>query len=76
MKRVLDKDKTCYRIRELCNKHNVSIAMLTEELFVSPQTVYGWFSAQKMPSIDHMVEIAAMLDTSLDDLVQARECRA
>ena len=73
MRKVLDKNKTCYKIREMCTKHNVSINQLTEYMDVSPQTVYSWFGAKKLPSIDHLVELSDMLDVHIGDLIVTKE---
>ena len=73
MRKVLDKNKTCFRIREVCTKHNVSINQLAEYMDVSPQTVYSWFGAKKLPSIDHLVELSDLLDVHIGDLIVTRE---
>ena len=73
MRRILDKSRTCLKIRELCYKKNVSVTRLTNELDVSTQTVYSWLSGKKLPSIDHLVELSDLLEASISDLVVTRE---
>lgn len=40
---------------------------------VSAQTVYSWRSGKKIPSIDNLVVLSAILETSLDDLIVIRK---
>ena len=75
MKKILDKNRSCWKIREMCFERNVPVSVLTEELDVSPQTIYGWFSGKKLPSIDHLVELAGLLDVCISDLIVTKELR-
>lgn len=70
MRRTLDKDKTCRTIKDICRKKHISAITLAELLNVTEQTVYSWFSAKKLPSIDHLIEIADILEVTLDDLIK------
>lgn len=69
MKKILDKDATCRKIRELCKEKDVSVTLITEHLDVTPQACYAWLSLKKLPSVDHMVELADLLGTSIDELI-------
>ena len=37
--------------------------------FSSPQAVYGWIRAKSVPSIDNLVVLASILNTTMDDLI-------
>ena len=67
--RKLDKSRTCFRIRELCFNQGMPVEQIAEHLDVSPQTVYSWFGARKIPSLGHLVELADLLDICIGDLI-------
>ncbi len=69
MHRILDRDSTCHRIKRLSDENGATIELLSEEMNVSKQTVYSWFSGKKMPSIDHLIELADILNVSIDELI-------
>ena len=73
MNRTLDRDKSCERIRKICEKRGITVDDISDNLNVSKQTVYGWFSAKKMPTLDHLIELADLLDVSTDDLLVKRD---
>ncbi len=72
MNETLDRDKTCALIRKMCTDRGITTETLAEALNVSRQTVYAWFSSRKMPTIDHLVEIASLLDLTVDELIARR----
>ncbi len=69
MHRILDRDSTCQHIKRISDENGVTIELLSEEMNVSKQTVYSWFSGKKMPSIDHLIELADILNVSIDELI-------
>ncbi len=73
MNKVLDKEGTCRKIKALCAEKNISVSVVTERLDVSPQTVYSWMSGRKMPSVDHMVELSALFEISLDEFIVTKD---
>ncbi len=73
MSKTLDRDMTCDRIRKVCEERSVTVEYIAEELNVSRQTVYSWYSAKKLPTLDHMVELADITGTSIDELVVSKD---
>ncbi len=72
MHRTLDRDRTCLNIKTLCDERGITVEFISEEMNVSKQTVYSWFSGKKMPSVDHLIELADILNTSVDRLLVTR----
>lgn len=69
MHRILDRDSTCRHIKRISDENGATIGLLSEEMNVSKQTVYAWFSGKKLPSIDHLIELADILNISIDELI-------
>ncbi len=65
----LDPVATGINLRELCAVHDISATALADRLGVSVQSVYGWFSGTKQPSLDHMIEISGILGVPIDAIV-------
>ncbi len=72
MRKTLDFYETCMRIKAVCRKKGMTVGRLAEEMNLSKQTVYAWFSAKKLPSIDHLIELADLLEVSVDELLVTR----
>lgn len=45
---------------------------LAQKLGVSNKTISGWESGNKVPNIDTLVEIAVLLDISLEELFEVK----
>ena len=73
MRKTMDKDRTCENIKNLCMYRGLSVNRIALMLNISKQTVYGWFSTKKLPSIDHMVELSDILDVPIDEMIVRRE---
>ncbi len=69
MNETLDRDGTCERIREMCEERGFTVEYLAEKMCVSRQAVYSWFSLKKIPTIDHIIELSALLGTTTDELL-------
>ena len=73
MNRTLDRDRTCELIKKMCEKKGIAVNFIVDTLNVSQQAVYAWYSAKKLPSLDHLVELADLLDVTTDDLIVSKE---
>ncbi len=73
MKRTLDAERTCLRIRDLCREKNVSVEQIADMLNISKQAVYAWLKVRKLPTTDHLVEISDILNVTVDDLIVKKE---
>ncbi len=72
MKKTLDCYGTGILIRNMCEKRGMTAGFIADNLNVSQQTVYSWYSAKKLPTLDHLVELADILNVSMDELVATK----
>ena len=70
MRKTIDKENTCRSIKDKCRSRRINAEKLAGLLDVSVQTVYAWFSGKKMPTLDHMVELADVLEVTIDELIK------
>lgn len=70
MRKTLDKSQTCISIKDKCWSKNLGAEKLAALLDVSVQTVYSWFSGIKKTTIEHMVELADILEVSIDEIIK------
>ena len=73
MRHTIDQGKTCERIKELCRDKGIDAEHLSSLMNLSKQAVYSWFNGRKLPSIDHMVELADILGVTVDEMLVRRE---
>ena len=67
---VIDTEATARRIDRLRIENHLSVRDLQTVFgFSSPQAVYGWIRARSVPSVDNLVVLAAVLHTTIDDLI-------
>ena len=71
--RVLDAEATGRKIKELRKAKKVTVEMIGERLNLSDQAIYKWQRGDSAPTIDNLLLLSDMLDTSLDELVQTKE---
>lgn len=61
------------QLTKLRESNNLSQSQLAEQLNVSRQAVSKWENGTALPDIVRLVEIAQLLNVSLDKLVLAKE---
>ena len=67
---AIDAEATAQRIDARRIESNLSVRDLQNVFgFSSPQAVYGWIRAKSVPSIDNLVVLASVLNTTIDDLI-------
>ena len=67
---VIDTEATARRIDTLRIENHLTVRDLQAVFgFSSPQAVYGWIRARSVPSVDNLVVLAAVLHTTIDDLI-------
>ena len=70
----IDKKKTGQQIRRLMRERGLSVKDVTEKLTIgSVQCVYHWFSGRRLPSVDNLYALAALLDVKVDDILYKTE---
>ena len=67
---TIDAEATERRIDTRRIENNLTVRDLQNVFgFSSPQAVYGWIRAKSVPSIDNLVVLASILNTTMDDLI-------
>lgn len=71
--RVLDAAATGRKIKELRKEKKVTVEMIGERLNLSDQAIYKWQRGECVPTLDNLLLLSDLLDTSLDELVRTKE---
>ena len=71
--RVLDAAATGRKIKELRKEKKVTVEMIGERLNLSDQAIYKWQRGESVPTLDNLLLLSDLLDTSLDELVRTKE---
>ena len=67
---AINNELTGKHLREECTKKGLSPRAVRDALSIgSTQTVYDWFQGRSLPSLDNMVALATLLDSSVEELV-------
>lgn len=67
---IVDTEATGIRIRQLLDDANISIRDLQNVMgFTTPQAIYKWLHGKCLPSIDNLVVLAELLNTTVDELI-------
>lgn len=70
LKPVLDLEATGAKIKTIMKQKGVTPRQLQLILgFPYVQTVYNWFSAKNMPTLDNLVVLAQVLGVTMDEIV-------
>ena len=73
LKPVLDLEATGAKIKTIMKQREVTPRRLQLIMdFPYVQTIYNWFSAKNMPTIDNLVVLAQVLGVTMDDIVVTR----
>ena len=73
LKPVLDLEATGTKIKTLMKHRGITPRQLQILLdFPYVQTIYNWFAAKNMPTIDNLVVLAQILGVTMDDIVVTR----
>ena len=67
---VLDLEATGAKIKTLMKQRGITPRQLQILLdFPYVQTIYNWFAAKNMPTLDNLVVLAQILDVTMDEIV-------
>ena len=67
---VLDLDATGMKIKTLMKQRGITPRQLQTILgFPYVQTIYNWFAAKNMPTLDNLVVLAQVLGVAMDDII-------
>ena len=70
LKPVLDLEATGTKIKTLMKQRGITPRQLQILLdFPYVQTIYNWFNAKNLPTIDNLVVLAQILGVTMDEIV-------
>lgn len=70
---MLDLDATGAKIKTIMKQKGVTPRQLQLILgFPYVQTIYNWFTAKNMPTLDNLVVLAQVLGVTMDDIIVTR----
>ena len=71
---VINMTATGQNIIRLRQKAGVSVKMIQNALgFSTPQAIYKWQNGSALPTIDNLVALAAILNTTIDEIIVCHE---
>ena len=71
---TIDADATAGRIKELRKSAGMTVRQVANYMgFEEPQAVYKWESAKSLPSLDNLVVLAGMYQTTLDSIIVTKQ---
>lgn len=71
---LVDSKEMGMNIRRLMRLKHKTITQVQIELgFSSATNIYKWCRGESIPSLDHLVQLASILDCSLNDIVVTNE---
>lgn len=67
---MINMQKTGANIKMLMKLNNIKVIQIQDILgFNTPQAIYKWLSGESMPTIDNMVILATLLNTTIDNII-------
>jgi transcriptional regulator with XRE-family HTH domain len=71
---ILDPVATGKRIKELRMQNNLKVREVSEYMgFESEQAVFKWQRGDSMPTLDNMLALSRLFNTTVDDILRERE---
>ena len=69
---ILNMAETGINIKRIIKEKRIKISQLQKILgFNNPQAIYKWFRGESIPTVDNLLVLAYVLDTTIDDLIIA-----
>lgn len=63
-------DKTGSQIKNLLRKKGYSVRDVQGAMgFENPQAIYKWISGRSLPSLDNLIILSKLLNTSIEDIL-------
>lgn len=74
---VIDMNKTGQRLKLLGKQHNTSVREIQQYLgLASVQSIYDWYHARTLPSLDHLLALSYLWRTSMENMLVIKEERS
>lgn len=68
---TIDTVATGKNIKILVKTNKIKVVDIQKTMgFGTPQAIYKWFRGEAMPTIDNMVILAGMLNTTIDNIIK------
>ena len=63
-------EKTGRNITDLMHKNGITVADLQDALgFANPQSIYKWKRGECLPTIDNLIALACLFETTVDKII-------
>lgn len=63
-------EKTGLNLKALMKSKNLTVKDLQKVFgFANPQAIYNWLSGKTLPTVDNLLVLSFVFDTTIDDLV-------
>lgn len=70
----IDADATAGRIKELRKMAGLTVRQVANYMgFEEPQAVYKWESGKSLPSLDNLVILAGLYQTTMDSIIMTKQ---
>ena len=67
---TINMEKTGRNITDLMHKNGITVADLQDALgFVNPQSIYKWKRGECLPTIDNLIALACLFNTTVDKII-------
>ncbi len=66
----VDVEATGRKIRELRTQKQLKVAELAEIMHSSENTIFKWQRGECLPTIDNLLVLSTVFETSMDDIIQ------
>jgi len=69
----IDMEATGKNIKHIAKERKLKTADIQKALgFNTPQSIYKWYRGLALPTIDNLVILAELFDTTIDDIIKRR----
>ena len=74
MTQVIDIEKTGKHLKELCRQNGITVTDIQKALYLKcPQSIYRWFNGETLPTVDHFIVLAYMMNLPVEELIVLKE---
>ena len=71
---VIDMERTGEHLKSLSHEKNTSVRDIQKYLgLASVQSVYDWFHARTLPSLDHLLALGYLWDVQMENILVTRK---
>lgn len=67
--RVINKKKTAKILKDKSIEKGINAYKLADMLYLTEQSIYAWFHARNVPTLDNLLELSRIFDCSIEELI-------